>query len=455
MRNNMTKIVRGCSALVLADVLPLAGATMASADTNPIATGDEGNPAEAAITKVLQVPEGLDLPTGGITYNFQVTPASLDGSGADVSVMPTPGDAQGVVKIQVTSNDNTTSGSTTAAGYDVYKKESASLFSTNGAFNGKTWPRAGVYEYTLKELSSAAWTPVMDGTESDVLWYSKAEYKLTVYVKNGATDGDLYVAAIVALPVKDADGNALTGAAKVDPSPGEDGAVSALAFTNSYSKTTSPTLPKDAGDGYAASVTKMVAGDLADKTRYFDFSVTLTVPAVNQEALNAVYKAYVVNAANSGTPVVETTDANGTEKKQDGSSGIYYFEFKSGAAKTIWLKHNQTLAFVGLPYNSSLAVSEKGYSDYSAKAVTSTGGNLDADQPGTCDKESACEATLTGIGAATKGVVYTNTRDGGIIDAPTGLDLDDAAYWAMIVLAGAALIGFVALRVRKTKRAAA
>ncbi|MDR2372736.1 MAG: hypothetical protein LBD77_01265 [Bifidobacteriaceae bacterium] len=449
MKNKMRMIARGCSALALVAVMPLAGATIALADDAPKI--DENNPAEAAITKELRTPTGVDLPSGGIAYQFTFTAVSLDGKTdqAAQAQVPLPGDA-GKVTIPVTDTDQPTE----VSGYNVYKAQSDSLFDGTELFSGKTWPKAGVYEYTITENKSAAYTA--DNSKNEELWYSQAQYTLKVYVENGATAGVLYVKAVTAvLDVTDTGSTSSNDGAKgkVDPAPGDTskGEFSLLAFTNGYSWLTDPTLPVNPADGYAASVTKMVAGDFADQTRYFDFQVTLNVPPVNQDPAKT-YKAYVVNAADGA---VETAEANaGTDASVVAATQTdeAHFLFAAGTVTNIKLKHNQRLAFVGLPYTSSLTVRESGSSDYKASLVTKTAGTVDANSAKSCTTGQACDGALPDVGANARDLAYTNTRDQATITTPTGLDLDDAAYWAMVVMAGVALIGFVVIRVRKSKR---
>lgn len=452
MKGKMRKIVRGCSALTLVALMPLAGATMASAeDTDKVVTGTELAPAEAAITKVLRVAQGVKLPANGINYKFTVAPVKFEGS-ADTT-FPAPGsNGEVVVNISETSSSATATGPGDA---DVYKAQSQSLFSSTGAFSGKTWPKAGVYEYKVTEATPADWVASQVGTED--LSYSSAEYKLVVYVENGQNSGDLYVSAITATRLTADDGT--QDGEKVDPGAGNGtNLFSGLAFTNEYGMTTNPTLPPDSSSGYDASVTKLVAGARADQTKYFDFAVTLTVPPVNGYS-SQTYKAYVVNAA---TGAVETAAANAGDKASvvpgdAGGDPNAHFVFAPGSVKNIKLKHNQSLAFVGLPYASSLSVTEAATPNYRATPITSTGQTPDAAnaQPAACGENTACTATLAPVGASAKDLTYTNTRTDNAGETPTGLDLNDAAYWAMIVLAGAAMIGFVVLRVRKSKRAAA
>ncbi|MDR2453730.1 MAG: hypothetical protein LBD51_04105 [Bifidobacteriaceae bacterium] len=437
MQNKMRKTWRALTALVLAVALPAAGATMASADDQApslVAQGDETTPADAAITKVLRVQPGLALPTDGLTFEFKVAPVSLNGT-ADAS-LPTPGNGTVPVTIK-TANQGTGE-----AGFDLYQAQSKKLFSGD-LFTG-TWPKAGVYVYTVTESASAAHTAPANVIED--FWFSSASYTLTAYVENGTTG--LYVKAITAAATTADTG--LTGGGKVNPTPGDgEKTFSAFAFTNGYSLVTDPKLPDTPADGYAASVTKMVAGAYADQTRYFEFDVTLNVPAVNLTP-GLTYKAYVLNATSGA---VETAAANAAANETLGTDGSEsYFKFAPGAVKEVKLKHNQRLAFVGLPYTSSLDVSEDGYSDYQASTVITTGNTAAAKTD--CTQGAACVAELTGIGPKALDVTYTNTRADGIT-TPTGLNLDDAAYWAMIALAGSALIAFLVFRVRRSQRAAA
>ncbi|MDR2379892.1 MAG: hypothetical protein LBE08_01730 [Bifidobacteriaceae bacterium] len=440
MENKMRKMVRAAGALALAAVLPLAGATMASAADS--VTGTEVSPADTKITKVLRVPVGTTLPTDGLTYSFTVKPETLNGDADASTSMPVVG-TSGTVKIKMDSTLTPTPEGKPE--YSVYKKESAELF------KNLTWPKAGVYEYTVLEATTVERTPISGVTEA--LWNSNARYTLLVFVENGAAAGDLYVAAITATQTVNDIGE--TSSVKVDPTPGKDAnTFSALAFTNGYSLVASPTLPDTPADGYAAAVTKQVAGNFADQTQYFKFNVTLKVPSIDQTP-GKKYAAYVVNAA--GTVV--TSDANlGNNATTEACDKGKCFMFAPGKVTNVNLKHDQTLAFVALPYTSSLDVTEEGATNYKAVATITTkpAGQAQTTEVGNnkCNTGDACFAELTGVGADAKGLIFVNTRTD-TPTTPTGLDLDNAAYWAMIALASAALIGFVVVRVRKAKKVTA
>ena len=230
------------------------------------------------------------------------------------------------------------------------------------------YERVGVYTYTLREVNNGAVG----------VTYWATDITLVVSVQNG-DDGKIYVAAVhceTPVDVNNANGT------KTDT------------LTNTYS----------AG---GLKINKTVAGNLGDRDRFFNFSVTLTAPGTT-------------------TAPVKVTGGSA----EDNPTAL---DFSASAEQTVTfkLKHGETLSFGNLPYGTTFSYEE-----------------TDADSDG-YETEYSDDEQTGAINAAEKLLVTTNTKNG-VID--TGVLLDNLPYIAgiaAIVLCGAAF-----LIVRKRRRAA-
>lgn len=208
-----------------------------------------------------------------------------------------------------------------------------------------TYDKVGVYEYTLKEMA---------GTTAGVTYYG-APIRLVVTVINDET-GNLRVAAV----------HTESEGTKSDE------------FENTYSAGT-------------LNVTKMVTGNLGDKSQFFEFKVTLT----GEEG-----KTYANSYAVSGGSYVSnpTSIAIGTET-------------------TFYLKHGETLSIANLPYDVSYTVTETAEEGYTTTKEGDTGK----------------------IGAASQTAAFTNERT---TTVDTGITTDSLPYvllLGIVALAGAVL----------------
>lgn len=223
-----------------------------------------------------------------------------------------------------------------------------------------TYESVGIYSYTVKETAG----------NTAGMTYADNEYTLVVYVVNNDNGG-----------VKVA-GSKLEGVEgkKHDK------------FENKY----------DAG---SLAVKKVVAGELGEKGKTFNFTVTFTQPE-GKKAKSTI--SYAV-----GTATKTLTFTEGT------------------ATANISLKDGQTITFTNVPYTVSYNVTED-----SAEKNEETGKIMNGDYVVTYDK---CSGTIS-ADTATATATVTNTK-GGTID--TGITTDSLPYVMLlgfVILAGAALI---------------
>lgn len=415
--------------LVLALALCLSGfaVTAFAADH---AQGTPGSPAQAVITKHLQLPKGATIPTANFT--FDVVPESVDGNkGGDMPTIGTitVGYAPGMTPTVPTTTD---SGNVT----HIYKESGNILAGVTGP---NAWPHAGVYVYKITETEDTYTIAAADAAH-EIMKYSQAAYTLTVYVKETALGSGVYYAdsIYVVRDTKD-DGTAEVPNTKVNPEPGGgSGTYSGLVFTNSYvhtNGTDTPDTPDPLQPAQAAlTITKEVRGAYSSTSVDFDYTLTIIEPAFTDAPdpeLPGSYKAYRINAKGDavvGSPIT----------------------FVSGTPNTFKLRHGERLVFVNTPVGTEYAITEAGTFGYDAVvSVTCAGGaGGTASSPDT-GKAVEIENRFVGEGSGVQNLAaFVNTRADVI---PTGLNLNDLPYIAMIVLALGAVAAFVVVKVRRWK----
>ncbi|MDO5491522.1 MAG: hypothetical protein Q4F96_03870, partial [Bacillota bacterium] len=192
-------------ALMVAAFTLIAATSVSFATTTEPAKGTPGtesNPAQAAVGKLLQVPEGTTLDSNqSFTFSFaQQTDVTLnDASGHTIPITST---AVNIDPKSLTIKKNSTY-QETANGTTTYGAQ------TGNIFDGVTFPNAGVYAYKVTEDKPADATAnengsgtlistiTQDGTKYKVTkQYSGAEYMMYVYVKNKEDGSGTYVAAV-------------------------------------------------------------------------------------------------------------------------------------------------------------------------------------------------------------------------------------------------------------------
>ena len=430
-----------CAVIILALCLGNLLAAFAALEINgdgAVIGGTPANPAQAAITKILDLPEGTNVPAAD--FKFDVTPISWDG-GATGS-MPTIGTA-GVVTIGISSSD----ASTTDDGIVSVAKESASLFtagSAGGLFGSQTWPGTGEFIYKVTEQQST-YTVNPTPPPTEVMTYTLMEYELRVYVKQH-TDGSYYIWAIGAARTHDDDGAALDDEEKVDPTPGGDGDeydYSQMIFTNTYVKILDNDPDTGKTDVKNLSVSKAVSGDFANENEYFNFKLTVTLPDIKtDDPLPSVYKAYVLDASDADVTSADNGTLTGTPP---------YIAVIPGTELSFNLKHDQRLVILGLPVGSTYDVEETSPANYKASVVITSGGVAEASYPSApatgetvkvTDKIVADVLSSTGANLA----AYSNLREA---VTPAGIAVDNLPYLVLIGVMLAAFAVFGAVKLRK------
>ena len=232
----------------------------------------------------------------------------------------------------------------------TYKEGAATVRGTTGDITVALpeYTNVGVYEYTLKEVA---------GKTAGVTYYDK-DIKLVVTVVND-DNGKLRIAAVH---------TESTGEAKSDN------------FPNTYK----------AGE---LDVSKTVTGNLGDKNKYFEFTVTLN--GVEGKTYADSY-AVTGGSADAKNP---TTIAVGVPTKFN-------------------LKHGDTITIANLPYDVEYTVTETTAAGYT---TTSTGDH------GT-------------INAADQTAAFTNTKAGSV---DTGVVLNNMPYILVLAVLAAGVVVFI------------
>ena len=237
------------------------------------------------------------------------------------------------------------------------------------ALGGVTWPSVGIYTYDVTQKA---------GTTAGVN-YSDVTAKLKVTVARDDATGEYYT-AFVTLSLADENHDGQTDSKTAN-------------FENTYS----------AG---SLSVSKNVAGNLGDRTKYFAITVTLT--GEGDKTYAATYP------VTGGSKLV-----NGTDDAAEATIPL-------DTPTTFYLKHGETFTISNLPYGVTYTVTEADYSseDYTQKIVFSDDANKKID-------------------SASDTVDITNTK-GTTVD--TGIALDSLPY---VLLIAVAVVGVVAFTAKK------
>jgi len=443
---------------LLAIVLTLALCFGVFTPMTALATGpgpiDPTDVSEAAITKLLEVPFGTEVPAT-MSFEFEIDKVSLNGGTATADLADMP--SYQTVTIDF-DGSQTKDATLSTGGLDVWYIESGSLFDAGD------FPYAGIFTYLITETAGTYTDSVSDPTEKTT--YSEAEYEISIYVREyavgdtipaGKSAGDLYIYAIGAFKLTEDPGDGSTVKVKIDPTPGGDGGTttdySQMIFINSYVKTNDGTDPEDPDD-WTLSVSKTVdvgTEGLGSVNKYFDYEMTVTQPTVLVTTAPLVWKAYILDS--SGDALADLTDNGVTASGSDGFGE--YLNVTSGAMFEFSLKHGERLVFIDTPVGTTYAIEEAGAASYvpSVEVVyDSTTSGTDSDVSGS-PLEIPSAAILTALGhddlyVSEEGTSadFTNTFD---TTPPAGLNISNLSFY-ILILVGA--VGFGLFMFIKNRR---
>ncbi|MDD7268120.1 MAG: hypothetical protein SPL15_01450 [Lachnospiraceae bacterium] len=319
------------------------------------------------------------------------------------------------------------------------------------------YTHAGIYVYKVTETQN---TYNIADPAKEKMTYSKAEYTVYVYVAN-KDNGGVYVKAVGVLLTKNDAGtqtntpaeNTDNVAGKVDPTPnpnpdpngGTEVNNSKMKFVNTYLKTNGGGGDPTVNDNKSLQISKTVTGDFGDKTKYFDFAVTVKKPAVDTDT--KAYKGYIINTATNQVVDPTAANANGNTVK-DSQDGKKYIEFDldqaaGTATKNIKLKHGEELVFSDVSVGTHFQAVESAAANYETKLTVKVNNETVVNEQKKADSEDRI------IGEARENSArFTNAyRD----ITPTGILMNSRSFVMMIGVAVLAMIVLAVLKNRKRK----
>jgi hypothetical protein len=473
--NHMKKInrpMRALAAAALAFTVALSGlmpvwATDSNGNALSEGTGSTNN-AQAAITKVLKMPEGTDVPTGAeFTFTAVNTAAPKDSTAPDLG-------EDGEITITLGADGDSPHQRTLSA-VDRIKTVLAESGDILPATPATAFDKTGMYVYEITE-TGADYSSVTDATvdQKD----SKAMYTLTLYVEKDSANGDaLYIRFVAANQKTDDEGGNMGNGDKTDPTPGggdndEDG-FSDITFTNIFVKTNDGK-PGDGEDpdpeAEGANATLAIVKETSEESGgsrdlYFPFEVTVTAPEY-AKLFNQVYYAYVAtwdamaNQNAGGYVVVDYTDSPDAGLTVPNTvftdkNDLHYYKFVSEQPQKITLRHGQSLIFTRTPVGTSWTATETleddaKYAEYTSQAIVKEDGKaIDKPIVGAAGQNLPIGNWLVGEAANGNGATFENHKD---TILPMGLDINNLPYYGLILLALLALAAYVAIRARRRTR---
>ena len=430
--------------LTIALVLLVCFASITSAfaaglDGNGALVGNEANPVQATITKNLRVPVGTNVPNA--TFLFTATPVSVndDTSTTALGTMPN------LQNLSVTYSAGPVDPTTVPVTNNIMSLQKE----TGNIFDGVTFPHAGIFVYEITEDENASYT-VLPNQNNEWISHSKAKYTLTVYVANNAAGTGTFVSALgTVVTTTDHDGQTQDG--KVDPTPGGDKSTyffSQMVFTNDYVKTNGPQDP-DNPDPLKEStlvVSKMVTGDFANRSQYFDYEMTLTIPEILSN-IPASYKAYVVVKSGGAVDLAELVKPGvGTVIGSD--AGGTYIEIATDKATSFALRDGIELVFVDTPVGTTYTVEKLPAVNYTPSYSVTTNGGSPVEIAGAL--HGGLSTGTQFVGELENRADFVSTRDS---VTPTGLNLNDLPFIVLVVLGLSGLALFLVVKVRSGRSA--
>lgn len=381
----------------------------------------------AVLTKVIKIPEGVIVPN--LVFDFDAVPLGIaDENGAPQQDSSQPEWNLPSIKFSEDSDnpDKGGSGNKTVKTTDnlLVKKvinETTILQLKDASADDATvnFEHAGVYLYEVTEIAPDPLDP-----EDVITHYSQAKYTVRVYVENiEDKDGNslLTVKGLTILKVTDDNGGDV--GAKVDPTPGSDTEYggSEFRFVNEF------------WDDTNLEVEKRVAGNAGDRTKAFDFDISLTLPTV-----------------------VAAPDDHKITYTLSGDPTSTVFEYVGNNPISVKLKHGEKIIFKNLPVGSTYNVVETIAKGYTPSAVVTgrgtngvaTDGTPDDDLKFTVKVGDVMDLLVDAESDTTKNktTVTNEYKDPSI----TGVLTDNFPFIVMVLVAGA---GIVFLTVSKRRRA--
>lgn len=348
----------GALAMVLAMAVSVFAVNASAADDS----GSSSSPAtQMTITKKVNIKQNVYAPNTEFEFTVADGKTGLKYDKYDV--------------IQGKAGDWTVGGKVTVTKTDL--TDTVATGSTTMTLN-KTYTEPGIYSYVVKETAGSYDGMEYDTTEKNVLVF--VVYK----------DGKYVVDKAVVVNVTDS----------VATAPATADAKSDLTFTNKYNDDSKN------GGTHDLTFTKKVTGKLGNRSKEFEFNITITANEAGQKTGEGESEQYYV--------VINNKDGN-TAKT-----------IKSGELLKVKLRDSDTVKIYGLSPKDTYTVTE-----------------TEAGQDGYTTSGEVKNATT--MGSADQTVTVENEKD---TTTPGGVIMTIAPYALMLVVAGAFAVVFLSRRNR-------
>lgn len=372
---------------LLAAVMCLSSPIMALAGT----TGTAADPEKAELTKTLQYADGVGLSVADVTFTFNFTKISKDGSTAAISSMPELGPAT------VSFSDSDTGEASN--GMMKIAKTSGDVLA------GIDWDKTGTYVYRVVEENAG-----FSGLSGETMNYSTLEYDLYIVVAYDSTAKKYYVA------------QTYTDQTSSSGTVGKGGANTAdsdynFEFTNTYIKQGGSTPGSN-----ALTISKTTAGTGSDPTNEFTFNL------IANDSVTGVSAATYTGTIFPGGEFVSLT--------------------ADGTAETVFtLSDGEYVVFDTLPAGTAFTVSETGANGYvpSYSGTTAAGA-----MSGSALRGDGLSTGSQIIGTIDNRVDFTNQYDSSLI--PTGILSNIGPFLVLLCVIIIAFIAFAVSNRRKADR---
>lgn len=392
------KMGTALTAAALAASMMLSGTAVFAAHTDNVTHADD----QEIITKTVKAMPGVDFSNESFTYTFSQGAKGLEDSGVAANLTT------------VAINPITISGAASSVevplaldGENEDTKDRAETYTFTESIDLTRFTTPGVYTYTVTEVARGTTdTAVTDENKTSTsddgktTWtYDTAKYIMRVYAKRDTNDK---VTQTVTLRKLDANGNE-TG-----------DKLETATFENTLTKVSDLTIGK--------TVTN---GEYAPADEKYTFHVSFDEGSLNTKPAGGyVYTIY----------------------KADGSVASENNVYDD--AKGIVLLEKQTAKFTNVPAGTEVIVTETDIASNvdTVSATKKIGENESVNAPEVTKANPKTSSTLVDENGTE--IMFTNTYKDVTV---TGIVTDNAPYIAMVVLAGAAVAGYIVLK-RKIAR---
>jgi len=407
--------------------------TMPAPHNHTFITESEG--IDTLITKELLMPYPTTTPNA--SFSFNIVPYSLnnDTSNVATSTMPalsipditfSPSDTGTDISVTTGSRTETITVVTGHSNYILGNINITDIFT-----------HAGIFTYRITEIPNTNSATLNPDTET--MAYDQREWQLTFLVHNLPSPAQgLYVAAIYMQRVN-SDGTLTSD--KAGP----------ITFENRFVRNHDED-PYNPVSGFVIS--KQIVGDFADRTRNFEFAITLhtpslvtTLPAITTTPVT--YRAYVIETSATGirsnvtsaSHIVSGVTLGGTTPNQ-------YLVFTSGTTGYINLRHNQELVFVNTHVGTTYTAIELAAPNYIPTVSIVTGSQVTtlAATPPNTDNVELSTQTRT-LGESANRADFTNTH---LFTPPTGLEV--GSFSLLLIVVGIASLVLLLESLRRARK---